>query len=241
MVRNPQADPAGVVDQPGLTPSMGEQMELVGGAGRRLTIAAVVAVGAGSAAAAIARRRRQRYMPVRRGGTYLTVRTVTVDRPAAVVRELWRSEPQLSSILGRAVAVETRSAGRRDYIAPECDTGAGWSAEAVIDEQGGSARWHVRGGRLAHDGRMELTEAPGDRGTEVRVELTYPGGRLRHAAATLAGRRPDQVLRTLLRRTKSVLEGGEVVSSTEQPSRRGRAAEWATRVVRERLAVGGRA
>jgi uncharacterized membrane protein len=216
-------------------------MGLVGGVGRRLTVAAAVAVGAGSVAAVIARRRRKNYMPLRRGGKYLTVRTVTVDRPATVVRELWRSEPQLSSILGRAIAVETRPDGRRDYVAPQCDTGAGWSAEAVIDGQDGSARWHLRDGRLAHDGRMEVAEAPGGRGTEVRVELTYAGGRLRHAAATLAGRDPDQVLRTLLRRAKSLLECGEVVSAAQEPSGRGGVAERATRVMRDRLNVGGRA
>ncbi len=213
-------------------------MGLVGRKAVRFSVAAV-AVGAGSAAVAIAARRN--YLPVRHGGGYLTVRTVTVDRPATVVRELWRSEPQLSSILGRAVAVETGSDGRREYVAPECDTGAGWSAEAVIDEQDGSARWHLRHGPLAHDGRMHLAEAPGGHGTELTVELTYPGGRLRHAAATLAGRNPDQVLRTLLRRAKSVLECGEVVSSAGDLSGRGRAAQRAARVVRERLAVGGRA
>ena len=219
-------------------------MGLVGRLRRRVVVSGVVAVGAGSAAAALvaatARRRGKRYMPVRRGRGYFTVRLVTVDRPAAVVRELWRSEPQLSTILGRAVAVETRSDGLRHYVAPECDTGAGWSAEAVCDEAAGSIQWHLRDGRLAHDGRMELTEAPGDRGTEVRVELTYPGGRLRHLGRTLAGRDPDQVLRTMLRRTKSVLECGEVVSAAREPSGRGRVAERATRVVRDRLTVGGR-
>jgi uncharacterized membrane protein len=217
---------------------------LIGRTGRRLVVAGVVTVGAGSAVVAIAARRRwhaKGYMPVRRDDSYFTVRLVTVDRPPDAVKELWRSEPQLSSILGRAVAVETRTDGLRHYVAPECDIGAGWSAEAEIDEQAGSIRWHLRDGRLAHDGRMELTEAPGDRGTEVRVELTYPGGRLRHAAATLAGRDPDQVLRTMLHRAKSVLECGEVVSSTDDPSGRGRAAQRATRVMRERLAAGGRA
>jgi uncharacterized membrane protein len=219
-------------------------MGLVGRLSRRAVVPGVIAVGAGCAAAlgaVIARQRRGRYMPVRRGDGYFTVRLVTVDRPVAVVLELWRSEPQLSTILGRAITVETRPDGRRDYIAPECDTGAGWSADAVIDEQAGSARWRLRDGRLRHDGRMELTEAPGDRGTEVRVELTYPGGRLRHAARTLTGRDPDQVLRALLRRAKSVLEGGEVVSAAQGPSWRGRVAERATRVARDRLTVGGRA
>lgn len=187
-------------------------MKLVGTLGRRGVVFGFIAVGAGSGAAAlaaaIARQRGKRHMPARRGGEYFTIRLITVDRPASAVKELWRSEPQLSSILGRAIAVETRLDGRRDYIAPQCDTGAGWSAEAVIDEHAGSAQWHLQDGRLAHNGRMELTEAPGDRGTEVRVELTYPGGRLRHAARRLAGRDPDQVLRTMLHRAKSVLEDG---------------------------------
>lgn len=222
-------------------------MGLVGRIGGRLAVtgllaaAAAIAVGAGSAAAVIARRRHKSYMPVRRGGRYFTVRVVTVDRPAAAVQELSRSEPQLSSILGRAVAVETRTDGLRHYVAPECDTGAGWSAEALIDEPAGSAQWQLRHGRLAHEGRVELSEAPGDGGTEVRVELTYTGGRLRHVARTLAGRDPDQVLRTLLHRAKSVLECGEIVSAAQEPSGRGRVAERATRRARKRLTVGGRA
>lgn len=220
-------------------------MGMVGRLGRRAVVSGIVAVGAGSAAAAlaaaIARRRGKRYMPVRRADAYFTVRVVTVDRPVAAVQELWRSEPQLSTILGRAIAVETRSDGRRHYVAPECDTGAGWSAEAVCDEAAGSIQWHLRDGRLAHDGRMELAQAPGDRGTEVRVELTYPGGRLRRVARTLARRDPDQVLRTMLRRAKSVLECGEVTSAAQEPSGRGRVAERTTRMARDRLTVGGRA
>ena len=111
----------------------------------------------------------------------------------------------------------------------------------MIDEPAGSAQWQLRHGRLAHEGRVGLTEAPGDGGTEVRVELTYPGGRLRHAARTLAGRDADQVLRTLLRRAKSVLESGEIVSAAEEPSGMRRLAERATRQARKRLTVGGRA
>ena len=111
----------------------------------------------------------------------------------------------------------------------------------MIDEPAGSAQWHLRHGRLVHEGRVELAEAPGDGGTEVRVELTYPGGRLRHAARTLAGRDPDQMLRTLLRRAKSVLESGEIVSTAQEPSGRGRLAERVTRQTRKRLTVGGRA
>ncbi len=88
-------------------------MGLVGRIGRRLAVAGVVAMGAGSAAAVIASRRGKGYMPVRRGGRYFTVRVVTVDRPPAAVVELSRREPQLSRSLGRAVAVETRTDGRR--------------------------------------------------------------------------------------------------------------------------------
>jgi uncharacterized membrane protein len=94
---------------------------------------------------------------------------------------------------------------------------------------------------LASAGHLELTTAPGDRGTELRVELHYPGSRAGHQAAVLRGRDPDQLLRTTLRRAKSMIEAGEVVSTMDEPSGRNGAAERATKVVREKLSTGGRA
>ena len=66
---------------------------------------------------------------------------------------------------------------------------------------------------------MRFGAAPGGRGTEVRVELSYdpPGGKLGNAVARLLGEEPRQQVTDDLRRFKQILETGEVVRSEGSP------------------------
>ena len=68
-------------------------------------------------------------------------------------------------------------------------------------------------------GRYELRPAPGDRGTEVRVELVYdvPGGSAGATVARLLGEDPHQQVEDDLRRFKQVMEAGEVTRSDGSP------------------------
>ena len=61
--------------------------------------------------------------------------------------------------------------------------------------------------------------APGNRGTEVRVTLSYdvPAGPLGRAVAKYFGEEPHQQLDDDLRRFKQVVETGEVVRSDGAP------------------------
>jgi uncharacterized membrane protein len=59
---------------------------------------------------------------------------------------------------------------------------------------------------------VRFEHAPGGRGTEVHVEMTYhpPAGQLGRAAAWLFGKDPRGDVREDLRRVKQMLEIGEV-------------------------------
>jgi uncharacterized membrane protein len=201
-----------------------------------LTVAALGVVGAG--AAVIAGRRGKDPQLVRDGERYRTVRVVTVEQPVSAVQDLVRNAEQLSVVVDQPVAVQPSDGQRWRVVADSAD-GSGWIAE-VSQAADGSIDWSVTGGPMAHDGHAEFAEAPGHRGTEIRVELTYPQGRIRHQFATLTGQDPDQALRTTLRRAKSLIECGQVVSTMHEPSGRGPVAERATRGMREKLAIGGR-
>jgi uncharacterized membrane protein len=201
-----------------------------------LTAAALGAVGAG--AAVIARRRGKAPEPIHDGDEYRTVRAVTVDRPIDAVWDLVHDAQQLSVVVDQPVAVHPLDDERWRVVADSVD-GSGWIAE-ISRAPDGSVNWSVAGGPMVHEGRAEFTGAPGDRGTEIRVELTYPQGRIRHQFATLTGQDPDQALRTTLRRAKSQIECGEVVSTMHEPSARGPIAERVTRGIRGKLAIGGR-
>jgi uncharacterized membrane protein len=73
----------------------------------------------------------------------------------------------------------------------------------------------VEGTRVPNRGVVRFEPAPGDRGTQVRVELKYepPGGALGSAFAKLFGEEPSQQIAGDLRRLKQVLETGEVLHS----------------------------
>lgn len=206
--------------------------------GRAALVVGVVTAGGAAAGVAVARRMGRRgSLPHRQDGGYVTVRAVTVDRPAHEVREVFRDAERLRVILDRPATVEPTGEGawrcRVDDVSRR-------GAEAAVRQSGNLLSWDVEQDPLPHEGRVLLTPAPGRRGTEIRVELRYPGSRLGRLAAGLRGRDPDQVLRTTLRRLKSVLECGQVVSTMADPSGRGPVAERVTRTAREKLTTGGR-
>jgi uncharacterized membrane protein len=64
-------------------------------------------------------------------------------------------------------------------------------------------------------GSVRFAPAPGARGTEIKVILTYapPGGRLGAAAAALIGQGADRQVREALRRFKELLETGEIATA----------------------------
>ncbi|MFY1691244.1 cyclase [Plantactinospora sp. WMMB782] len=198
----------------------------------------VLAAAVGAGATLLARRRRES-PPVRRNGGYRTLRAVTVDRSPESILQACRDPERLPTMLDCPVAIEERHGGRHLTLR---DPGgaAGWTVEVEAESGTGPFTWRITEGPTAHEGRLELASAPGGRGTELRVELRYPDSRLGHRVAVLRGSDPDQVLRTLLRRAKSVIEAGEVVSTMSEPSGREGVAERTTRAVREKLSTGGR-
>ncbi|WP_159104691.1 cyclase [Plantactinospora sp. BB1] len=197
-----------------------------------------VTVAAGVGAGLLARRRRES-LPARQDGGYRTVRAVTVDRSAESIVEYCGQSPHLSAMLDRQVQVRPGDGERRRVLSGGSGT-AGWTVEVHADSATGPFHWQVEEGSTPHQGRIELVSAPGARGTEVRVELRYPESRVGHRAAALRGRDLDQLLRTVLRRVKSLIEAGEVVSTMAEPSGRAGITERTTRVVREKLSTGGR-
>jgi uncharacterized membrane protein len=193
-------------------------------------------------AAVIRRRWVDTSMPVRRDGGYVTVRGVTVKRPVDEVGTLWQDPTRLGVVLDRPVELERVDGRRWRCTVPDpAGDGAGWTVGIEAEDSGRSLRWRVEDGPVACDGRLDLAVAPGGRGTELRVRMHYPArGPLGRAAAKLGGDGPDQVLRTFLRRAKSVVECGQVVSTEHDPSGRGPLAERITDGIRELLAAGGR-
>lgn len=146
---------------------------------------------------------------------------ITVNRPVGEVYAAWRELENLPRIMTHLVSVQPVGEGRTRWRARgPAGLDIVWHAEITSDEPGEHIAWRsVDKETVRNSGRVEFRPAPGGRGTELRVHLTYdpPAGKLGAAVAKLFGDEPSQQLRDDLRRFKQTLETGEVVRSDGAP------------------------
>ena len=183
-------------------------------------VALVAMVGVGVWAVERARRKpgvskNRPDMPSLAGGRGSHVeRTVTILRSPGELYAEWRDLERLPEIMSHVESV-TPLVGLRSrwVVRGPGATRVTWEAEIVADESDRLISWRTLGhADVEHAGSVRFTPAPGDRGTEVKVILTYapPAGRLGAALATLLGRSPDQDIREDLRRFKQRMEAAEI-------------------------------
>ena len=144
-------------------------------------------------------------------------RSITIARPPTEVYAFWRRLEQLPTFMRNLESVEELDERRSHWVASgPFGTRVAWDAELVTDEPGRSISWRsLPGASVRHEGVVRFDPAPGDRGTEVHVELTYqpPAGPLGVAVAKVSGREPEQQVAEDLRRLKQILETGQVSRS----------------------------
>lgn len=188
--------------------------------GRRVAVAtaAVAGIAALDVVAAAKATRRSTPTKTAEGGRYTVSAGVTVNRSAEDAYGLWRDFARLPVFMTH---LESVSADGRHWVAtaPAGQT-VEWDAEITQDVPGEVLAWRaVPGADVTNSGVVRFGPAPGGRGTEVRVELTYepPAGALGNTVARLLGEEPRQQVTDDLRRFKQVLETGEVVRSDGSP------------------------
>ena len=147
---------------------------------------------------------------------------ITVNRPRAEVYRHWRDLEHLPEFMTHLRSVQADASGRSHWEATgPARSAVCWDAEIVADREGEVIAWRsVDGADVENTGEVRFRDAPGDRGTEILVDLRYrpPGGRAGATVAKLLGEHPDQQLRDDLRRFKQVVELGEVVRSEGSPA-----------------------
>jgi uncharacterized membrane protein len=92
----------------------------------------------------------------------------------------------------------------------------------VEDRENELISWRsIPGSQIYNAGTVRFQPAPGDRGTEVRVELEYdpPFGKLGAKVASLFREEPGQQVMDDLRHFKQVMELGEIVFSDASKQR----------------------
>lgn len=144
-------------------------------------------------------------------------RSVTVNLPIIAVYEFWRNFENFPQFMDHLESVTDGGNGFSQWKAKApAGTSVTWEAELVEDQPNERIAWQSTAeSQIQNSGSVRFVEAPGDRGTEVHVELRYspPAGKLGAIVAKLFGEEPTLQIASDLRRFKQVMETGEVLLS----------------------------
>ena len=142
---------------------------------------------------------------------------ITINRPVSEVYGFWRNFENLPRFMEHLESVQTTGENRSHWKAkaPAGST-VEWDAEVVEDRPNELISWRtLPDSTVPNSGAVRFKPAPGNRGTEVVVDLRYqpPGGKIASLIAKMFGEEPSQQVKSDLRRFKQVMEVGEIVHS----------------------------
>ncbi len=148
-------------------------------------------------------------------------RSITIDRPVEELYRLWRDFSNLPKFMKNLEKVEVRDGKRSHWVAKgPGDRRVEWDAEVTSERENERVSWRsLDGSQVATSGSVEFRRAPGNRGTEVRVDLKYnpPAGLIGAAVAWLSGKSAGQQVQEDLHRLKAQLEAGTAPTTEGQP------------------------
>jgi uncharacterized membrane protein len=154
-----------------------------------------------------------------RGGAHgiEVVEAITINRPRSEVYAFWHNFENFPRFMAHLESVQMIGDRRSHWKArAPAGTTVEWDAETTEDRPDELIAWRaLADADVPNRGQVRFRDAPGNRGTEVLVELQYqpPGGRIGALVAKLFGEEPGQQVKGDLRRLKQVLEVGEIVHS----------------------------
>jgi uncharacterized membrane protein len=140
-----------------------------------------------------------------------------VNRSPEEVYSFWRSFENLPRFMKHLESVHDQGDGRSHWVAKgPAGTTVEWDATIIADVPNEVITWRsLEDADVDNAGAVRFEEAPGERGTIVKVNIQYnpPAGVIGATIAKLFGEEPEQQLNDDLRRFKQVMEVGEVVVS----------------------------
>jgi uncharacterized membrane protein len=150
--------------------------------------------------------------------------SIAINRTPADLYRFWRDFRNLPRFMPHLRSVRVDSARQSHWVAQgPAGTTVAWDAEITADQPDALIAWRsLAGADMDHSDSVYFEEAPGGRGTFVRVCMAYhpPGGALGAAVASLFGKDPRQYLHEGLRHFKQLMEAGELATTSGQPSAR---------------------
>ena len=147
--------------------------------------------------------------------------SIAINRAPAHLYRFWRDFQNLPRFLPHLRSVRVDTAQLSHWVAQgPAGTTVTWDAEIIDDRPDALIAWRsLAGADVDQAGSARFEEAPGGRGTFVRVCMEYhpPGGALGTVVATLFGEEPGQHIQEGLRRFKQLMEAGETATTAGQP------------------------
>ncbi|MEA2290332.1 MAG: hypothetical protein QOD55_2329 [Solirubrobacteraceae bacterium] len=183
-------------------------------------IGAVVGVGVADVVAALGMSGKEGAAADEDGAMHLRAAT-TVRQSREDVYRFWHDFQNLPRFMAHLESVRVTGDRRTHWKAtgPVGRT-VEWDAETVEDRPNELIAWRsVDGSSVKHSGTVRFVPAPGDRGTEIHLDMHYetPGGPIGATVAKLFGEEPEQQVKDDLRRFKQVAETGTIVRSEGSP------------------------
>jgi len=127
------------------------------------------------------------------------------------------AEPAPRYSATRSGVVVDLGSGRSHWVAKApLGRTVSWNAVLTADEPNRLIAWRsLPGADVENSGSVTFAPAPGDRGTEVRVDMQYalPGSKVTGLLSRLFPENPNREVYDDLRAFKQVLETGEIVKS----------------------------
>jgi uncharacterized membrane protein len=147
---------------------------------------------------------------------------ITIMKPRQEVYAFWRKLENLPRFMRHLESVVERDAKMSDWSAKApAGRQVSWTAEITDEAIDERIAWQsVEGADVPNEGVVLFEDAPGGRGTIVRVDLSYspPAGAIGAFFAKLFGEEPKGQIADDLRRLRAILEAGEVPTTDGQPS-----------------------
>jgi uncharacterized membrane protein len=142
---------------------------------------------------------------------------ITIGRPIGEVYGFWRNFENLPRFMSHLEGVQMLDDRRSHWTAlGPAGMRVEWDAETVEDRPDELISWRsLSGAQVDTAGYVRFQQAPGNRGTEIFVEMRYdpPGGVVGASIAKLFGESGQEIVTRDLKAFKNVMETGEVVHS----------------------------
>jgi uncharacterized membrane protein len=142
--------------------------------------------------------------------------SVTINRPAEELYAFWRDFTNLPRFMENIESITCNDAGQSHWVVKGPTDTVEWDSRLIEDVPGRRLVWKSEeGADVDNAGFVEFKQAPGERGTEVRVQISFkaPMGGLGRMIAGWMQKDPHIQAKRDLRRFKQLMETGEIAVS----------------------------